>query len=98
MIELGREAILISTSSWFQLYIKDTTLSKSKQDWTTYFNHGLPIIHIRVLNALVPKSLEPNIIVYVCETSWRFESQTLPPTPYKHLYLKTLHVVLDRDG
>ena len=26
----------------------------------TCFDHGLPTLHIRVLNTLVPKSLEPN--------------------------------------
>ena len=32
--------------------------------------------------------LYPNLTIYVCETSfWKFESQPMPPTPYKHLYL-----------
>ena len=38
------------------------TLSKSKTKTKTCFDHGLPILHIRVLNTLVPKSLEPNIL------------------------------------
>ena len=36
--------------------------------------------------------LYPNLTIYVCETSfWKFKSQPMPPTPYKHLYLWSDH-------
>ena len=41
------------------------TLWASLKQGLKHFDHGLPTIQIRVLNTLVPKSLEPNNIKFV---------------------------------
>ena len=40
------------------------TLCASLNKTNTCFDHGLPTLHIRVINTLVPKSLEPNMALF----------------------------------
>ena len=52
---IDRKSSRMRFSAKFQL---NPSVSLNKTN--TCFDHGLPTLHIRVLNTLVPKSLEPN--------------------------------------
>ena len=71
-IKPGRKSLILLQPLDSNFTYNTHTLSELNKT-NTCFDHGLPTLHIRVLNTLVPKFLEPNIInnvIYLTRISY----------------------------